>query len=240
MNPYKIEIEPVPLEIARRWRGGGGWMYQEKCDGEFATLALGASCPGGHRALMAGERMDDGRFIAFDLVELDGGPIVNVSLMGRWRELVALSPLFPASVELVRTGSGAEFLEAVLAAGGEGVVAKDLSCPYGHGVFKAKRAQVYYAVITEKRADGRSGVRVGLLPGPDAIVPQPVSCPDSASSPRRLQDLPDGGWLPARAVFDRVRVGSVVKLTAFGQHASGLLREARFDKDTATSWLVKF
>jgi hypothetical protein len=228
MNPYKIEIPMLPFEQARQWRGGGGFMYQEKMDGEFATLAWGASCPEGHRALLAGERLADGRFVAFDLVELAGADLRSVPCRERWQELCNLAREFGPGVELVRTGNGGEFLEAVLAAGGEGVVAKELASPYGWGVWKAKRAEVFYGMITEKRADGRSGVRVGLISKAGLATAQPGA------------DLPDGGWLPARAVFDRVRVGSVVKLVAFGRQTSGLLREARFDKDTPTSWLVRY
>ena len=37
-----------------------------------------------------------------------------------------------------------------------------------------------------------------------------------------------------------VRVGSVLKVEAYGRHKSGLLREARLDRDSEDSWLVQF
>jgi hypothetical protein len=46
------------------------------------------------------------------------------------------------------------------------------------------------------------------------------------------------GKLPLRSRFDQVRIGSVLKVEAFGLTARGMLREARLDRDTETSWLV--
>ena len=40
----------------------------------------------------------------------------------------------------------------------------------------------------------------------------------------------DYGWCPCRAQFDRVRLGDVVEIEAYGRHASGKLREARFKR----------
>ncbi len=49
------------------------------------------------------------------------------------------------------------------------------------------------------------------------------------------------GKMPLRGNrFSFIRVGSVLKVEAFGLTAKGLLREARPDKDTLESWLISF
>ena len=48
------------------------------------------------------------------------------------------------------------------------------------------------------------------------------------------------GKLPLRGKFDRVRVGSVLKVEAYGLTARGMLREARLDRDTPASWLASY
>jgi hypothetical protein len=47
------------------------------------------------------------------------------------------------------------------------------------------------------------------------------------------------GKMPLRGgKFEQVRVGSVLKVEAYGLTAKGLLREARPDHDAPGSWLV--
>jgi hypothetical protein len=46
------------------------------------------------------------------------------------------------------------------------------------------------------------------------------------------------GRVALHSRFDRVRVGSVLKVEAYGLHRSGLLREARLDRDAPDSWMV--
>jgi hypothetical protein len=48
----------------------------------------------------------------------------------------------------------------------------------------------------------------------------------------------NGGWIALRTRFEAVKIGSVLKIEAYGQHASGRLREARLDQDAPGSWLV--
>jgi ATP-dependent DNA ligase len=101
-------------------------------------------------------------------------------------------------------GQGGEFLEAVLARGGEGVVAKGLSEPFGATWFKCKRAITLDLIV--KEADGfRASIRLADLATGD-----------------------DRGWCPCRAAFDRVRVGDAVEVAAFGLTVKGKLREPRF------------
>lgn len=53
---------------------------------------------------------------------------------------------------------------------------------------------------------------------------------------RRPQDC---GWCPCRAAFDRIRLGDVVEVAAFGRHASGKFREARLLKIRTDKMEVK-
>lgn len=231
----KISIPLVPLDEARRWRTGNGWLYQEKMDGRFGIVRCRLT-----GTTTVGEHVADGRFVAFDLVQLGTEDIRNWPLRERWRALKAIHNL-PAMVSIVPAVNGGEGLEAVLAAGGEGVVAKDLSSPYGMGLWKAKRQEVFYCAVTELNQTGRQTVRLGLLPS--GLLPSVIydlrDFQPGADTP--LQDLPDAGWMPLRGTkFDRVRVGSVLKVEAHGRHPSGLLREARPDQDTPDSWLVRW
>ena len=134
----------------------------------------------------------------------------------RWAALVDVARRFPVGVRLARVGQGGEFLEHLLAAGAEGVVAKPFDAPFGANWFKCKRAQVFLCVVTA--LDHARGS---------------VALADVATGQER-------GKLPLRGKFERVRVGSILKVEAFGLTERGLLREARPDRDTKTSWLVKF
>jgi hypothetical protein len=103
----------------------------------------------------------------------------------------------------------------VLARGGEGVVRKRLDAPWGCHWEKCKRSQVFYCRVTD--LDQWSG---GVF----------------------LADLNTGekrGKMPLReGKFELVRVGSVLKVEAYGLIARGMLREARPDRDGPGSWLV--
>lgn len=105
---------------------------------------------------------------------------------------------------LSRTGSGGEFLEALLSAGGEGVVAKPLDSPFGVGWLKCKRVETFDMLVTDI---------------------------DLARGSLRLADLSTGddrGWCPAKASFQDVKIGDCVEVLAFGLTPKGRLREARF------------
>lgn len=213
----------VPIAEALRWRGGGGYLYQEKLDGEFAHWTDG-------QTMIVGERLAGGRFGAFDCIAWQGEDIAAWPTSERMRVLRGwfqdvknrlAGTLAPpgwsqdAKIFICPEGNGGEFLEAVLARGGEGVVAKELSAPYGR-MFAAKRVQTFFCVVTD-RDEFRASVTLA----------------DAVTGEAR-------GKMPLRSRFDLCRVGSVLKIEAFGLTAKGLLREARPDKDTPSSWLVKF
>ena len=96
-----------------RWPAGLRW--EEKMDGVFEVVPV-------QLGQILGERMSSGEFFAFDLrgPEFDRAPLRE--------RLVALDAL-TGQLGLLRpaVGCGGEFLEAVLARGGEGVVVKDLA-----------------------------------------------------------------------------------------------------------------
>jgi len=196
----------VPVETAlREWRNPD-YFYQEKLDGEFATKLVG-------NVLLAGERMKDGTFHAFDVLRRGDEDMRPLPLLERWYVLNTLKTIVPI---VPHSRNGTELLERVLATGGEGVAAKLLAGPYGP-MLAAKRSQNYLCRVATFVEGKQSVVLVDAHTG----------------APRGACPLLGGRC-------DRVRVGSLLKIEAFGEHASGLLREPRPDKDTPTSWLVTF
>ena len=226
----KPSLAAVPLAVGRGWRGGAGYLFEEKMDGRFATRE---AVHGGESLLLAGESMPDGAFFAFDVMAIDGQDVRPRPLRERLAELDRRWP--PAergtrnaergTILRPARGNGGEFLEAVLARGGEGVVAKHLDQPYGVDWFKCKRVETFYVIVTDCGGATQSA-EVALA---DARAEFRV--PSSAARMR----VP---LLGGKA--DRVRVGSVLKVEGFGLTPAGRIREPRVCKDTPTSWLVRF
>ena len=186
-----------------RWRAGAGWRYEEKLDGRYHVEEL-------PHATVAGELMRGGQFIAFDVLNCEGQDLRSLPLCERLTILDAMKLPRPA------VGSGGEFLEAVLARNGEGVIAKRLDAPWGVPWYKCKRSQVYYCQV------------IGLDPWTGSAV-----IADRDSGEKR-------GRIALHSRFDLIRVGSVLKIEAYGLTARGLLREARLDRDTPASWLASY
>ena len=199
----KPSFESVPLETGLRWRAGAGWRYEEKLDGRYHVEEL-------PHATVAGELMRGGQFIAFDVLNCEGQDLRSLPLCERLTILDAMKLPRPA------VGSGGEFLEAVLARNGEGVIAKRLDAPWGVAWYKCKRSQVYYCQV------------IGLDPWTGSAV-----IADRDSGEKR-------GRIALHSRFDLIRVGSVLKIEAYGLTARGLLREARLDRDTPASWLASY
>ena len=212
----------VPLAVGLAWQCGA--LFQEKIDGRFATRQLAGS-------LLAGELVGD-RFTAFDLIETQGQDVRHCPLLDRWRALNSLAgELTRQCVSIVRSASnGGELLASVLASGGEGVVRKEWHATYFDAMTACKRLETFACVVTGINA-GQS-VQIAFAP-PDFNNLQ--------SPPLILNGLEPAGNMPLRGgKADCVKIGSLLKVEAFGRHASGLLREARPCKDTPTSWLIKF
>lgn len=199
-------------------------LYQQKVDGVFSVRDLGGD-------VLAGE-LCGGAFYAFDLLRHGGEDCRHWPCRERWRALCAID-LAAAGMCLVPSSSdGAGLLQAVLAAGGEGVVAKGWHDNYFAGMLACKRLETFYCIVTGINA-GQS-VRLAFLP--------PVfDNLESGGAFLSVENLEPAGNMPLRGgKADCVRIGSILKVEAYGRHASGLLREARPCSDTATSWLIKF
>lgn len=101
---------------------------------------------------------------------------------------------------LVPAGSGGEFLEAVIRDGGEGVVAKRLSAPYGDTWWKCKRIETEENIVAE------------LHPRKSSVC--------------LTQHGRDCGWLTINCGSSAV--GDVVEVRFHSRHLSGKLREPGF------------
>jgi len=161
-----------------------------------------------HDTTVVGELMRNGQFFAFDVLRYDSQDVRSLPLCERLTILDGMKLPRPA------VGSGGAFLAAVLERGGEGVVAKRLDAPWGAAFYKCKRTQVFFCRVAD--LDQRTG---------SAILA------DRESGEKR-------GRVALHSRFERVRVGSVLKLEAYGLTVRGLLREAILDRDAPGSWLV--
>lgn len=207
----KPRFVSIPLADGLRWTGGGDWVYQEKKDGVWALREW-------RGATLAGEQMRNGDFWAFDVLKIQGDDCRRFQLRDRLRELVCMSSDFDGGMRLIPSGSGGEFLEAVLSRGGEGVVAKRLDQPYGATWTKCKRLETFRCVVVEKDLSGKRSVRVAAL--------------------ETGKELGSCGLFGEK--FEAVRVGSVLKIEAFGLTPAGRMREPRPCKDSPGSWLVSY
>jgi hypothetical protein len=196
----------VPISVGLKWSGvGHQWHYSEKMDGEWCLRPIGAS-------IVAGERMRGGALYAFDIPVFEGQDISREPLRVRLKVLAEFIRQHPEILP-VATGMGGEFLEAVLANRGEGIVAKHLDSRYGElGAWvKCKRQETHDCRVTEKH-------------------------PSKLSVHLEL-DGEDVGWCATPAnVFARVGIGAVLEVRCHSRHVSGKLREPkllRVRKDNA-------
>jgi hypothetical protein len=204
MNPPCPIIRPryYVAQLADAMKGDWrGYHLSQKMDGIWQVRQFNGST-------ITGERMRDGSFYAFDVVQVQGDDVRRCQWRDRREALIELAQHFPAGWQIAPEGHGAEFIEAVLANGGEGVVAKNFESYFGVGWHKIKRQETFDCTVAEIHPQKKT-VRLEL-------------------------DGEDVGWLtmPAPA-----RIGEVVEVIAYGRHASGKLREARLlrrraDKNT--------
>lgn len=184
----------IPLKEGLKWVGVGGWHFSEKMDGVWKVKE---DCD----SILLGEQMKDGRFFAFDILQFSGKDLRRESFQTRYSHLQAFKACRNNSLLLPACGSGGEFLEAVLANGGEGVVAKPLDAPYGEPWHKCKRVETFDLLVTDKAAPS---IRLGTMQGEDR------------------------GWCMAQSEFQNIRIGDVVEIAAYSLTAKGKLREPRF------------
>lgn len=138
-----------------------------------------------------------------------------------------------ATLRLMPEFSGGEGLEAALASGEEGGVAKSWSHGYGH-LYAAVLLETYYCVVTGLAGAAQSVEVARIEDGRWQMADgTPSSILYSPSSPRTRLPLFGGKC-------DRVRVGSVLKVLGKRLTAAGCIREPRVCTDTPESWLVKY
>ena len=94
------------------WRGCD-WHLSEKMDGVWTLRDF-------DRSLVTGETMRDGNFYGFDIVTADNQDVRRCAWLDRRTALFDCAARY--GFRLVKQGIGAEFIEAILANGGEGVV----------------------------------------------------------------------------------------------------------------------
>jgi ATP-dependent DNA ligase len=183
-----------------------GWHLSEKADGicvrrEFAGCSVW------------GDSMRDGRLMVWDIDRAFGQDVRRLPWLERE---AALRELFSRLNEKLNwhrcaTGNGAEFIEAVIAAGGEGCVAKPFDSPFGYDWTKIKRSETHDCIVTEKHA--------------------------SKLSVRLAENGIDRGWCAVLGgdyfggfELDKISVGDVVEIQCYGITAKDKFREPRFLK----------
>ena len=154
----------VPLSVGMTWTGGGPWTYEEKKDGVRAMASSegfrlrNSSKPiPGLLPVALSKCVFDGELVGhtywvFDLlIDSQGQDIRHMPLRARKATLLALSSRFPEWLCLIPSGRGGEFLEAVIASGGEGIVAKHIESRYGEAEawVKCKRQETHDCIVTE-------------------------------------------------------------------------------------------
>lgn len=172
-----------------------GCHLSQKMDGQWSVRSFAGG-------IYTGEAMRAGRFYVFDAAAVAGQDVRHWSWIERRAALLESVRTFPAGWALAPEGHGPEFIQAVIAAGGEGVVAKDWHAPFGTGWTKIKRVETHDCTVTEMDI-ARGSIRLSL-------------------------NGEDCGWCPARAAFHSIRLEGVVEVAALGRHASGKFREASF------------
>ena len=246
-KPSKIV---VPMAEGRAWLGGGNMLYLEKYDGCWVPggLAWGGNvlivermrrnCAGGAAATY---------YVAHSVASIAGQSVLDQPTRVRWRELQRMARDFGGiadpEIRLAAAGNGGEFLEAVWAAGGEGVCAFDLDSPWGQ-MWACKRLETFYCVVT-KAGGGTQSVEISRIAG--AKMEDGRWKMDGESLPLQSSILhPPSSLQSAGRVklgggkCDRVRVGSIVKIEGMGLTAAGMIREPRVCQDAPGSWLVKY
>jgi hypothetical protein len=218
--PFHPITVAVPLAAGQKWTGGGPWVYEEKKDGVRALLSIDGCqlrnsrrpLPGPLPVALGGCGFDGelcaGTYWPFDLVMADGQDLRRRPLRERRTWLAELRPAFPAWMHPIPEGRGGEFLEAVLARGGEGIVAKHIDSRYGEPDAWVKCKDRTEDCIIAELHQVKSSARLEQL-APAGLI--------------------DCGWVCLYGLrLAGLQVGDVVEVACHHlRHASGRLREAR-------------
>lgn len=190
-RPFYTTVS-VSDAIQRDWRG---WHLSEKMDGIWQAREYRGS-------ILTGEVMNDGRFFAFDIPVAFGEDIRNCTWLERQAVLLDIAATFPAGMALCASGNGEEFIEAILARGGEGVIAKHFKSYWGMLWHKIERIETFDCVITAIDYT-RGSIQISL-------------------------NGEDCGWCPAQVALFHLRIGDVVEIATHRRHPDGKFRKAMF------------
>ena len=231
----------VPLADALNWQASPDLTFEEKKDGRRAELGNGElrgrvasySLPGAVPPALAGCVLDGelvgNVFWCFDLIEANRQDMRDLPLRERKGRLLALQPHFPAWIQPVpaaRPGvAGGDYLRQVLAAGAEGVVAKDLAASYGNGWRKAKRLATFDCVVTDT-SGGKLSVQIGQYSFLHFF--QVWNFRNKFVNSSFLQSNLSRVSIRDLGTLDSLRPGSVIEISAETRHASGKFRSPRF------------
>lgn len=188
-------IRPITLAESIGF-SGAEYIAQEKMDGVFAERSW-------QRSIIVGEQMRDGTFYAFDVATVQGDDCRRSPYWERLDALRSLAIGFDSTMKVVVQGNGQEFLEAVLARGGEGVVFKHREGYFGVGQYKAKRVETY-------------DVRV------ISVLNQSVEI--------EFENQHAGKVAIMGRKIEAVKAGDMIEIAAHCRTASGKFREPRFIK----------
>ena len=217
LNVEKIEHPRktvVPLAIGLSWEHDGA-IYQEKIDGVFTGREFGGGPMMAGGALLAGDTLPSGRFVAWDCLAFDGQDLRSIPAWERLNALIAVCRRFEVR-RAQESMNGGALLQDVLARGGEGVVRKLASASYFDPMEAAKWLQTWRCVVTALDYS-TGGARIA-----DELTGE------------------DRGTVPLRNRAMACRVGSLVKVEGMELTAAGKIREPRPCKDTETSWLIQY
>jgi ATP-dependent DNA ligase len=188
---HRFSYGVTSLADALRWNWRG-WHLSQKMDGIWQQREIADS-------ILIGEAMRGGGFFAFDCPVAYGEDVRRRAWTERREAMRQIAR--EADVNTAPEGYGVEFLEAVLANGGEGIVAKPFSSLYGFDWFKVKRRESFDVVVTAKL---RGAIAIQFL----------------------NQDA--GKCALAGRNHDLVRIGDVIEIAAVRRNVSGKFREPKF------------
>ena len=202
-HPTKIL---VPMTEGLAW-GNDKAIFQEKCDGRFESLLWRGN-------LLAGERMVDGKFIAWDILALQGDDARLKSCSMRVAALLCMkSELAADSIQVVRMSCyGGNLLRQVLSEGGEGVVRKEAHATYYDPMQACKKSIVVTCRVT------------GFSHGQSVQIFEAKTGHDFGRVALR------GGKC------DQVRIGSIIRVEALEVTTLGKLRQP----NPCREWLVTY
>ena len=177
--------------LAFNWRGCD-WHLSEKMDGVWTVRDFDGS-------LVTGETMASGEFYGFDIVTHGGEDVRRRSWFDRSAALIDCAARH--GFALVKSGTGAEFIEAIIRDGGEGCVAKPFGAPFGLDWFKIKRIETFDVTVTGKV---QSAIEIAY------------------------EGQPAGKCALFGSNWESVQIGDIVEIAAYRRNASGKFREPRF------------